>query len=229
MANAETMDVKRGEREGFAITFEGKEMKIPAGWGLLPPGDAGLTRRVKKDGPHWVVKDFYKKRWISKGVLAPKNRIEHFREGLVAEREDPAYAKKLEAGRKSRAKAEEAYAEDFAGAVRDFLSFHERYAEMASKLAGMIAAHATPVGSGTVARTKRIPIERRAEAATIAWLRHQTTAYDHMHIARAKGERREVRKMLAEESRRRLAGYRKGVEMGSGCPVRRAVDHGGTP
>ncbi|MEP2775430.1 MAG: DUF2293 domain-containing protein [Luteolibacter sp.] len=227
MANVEAMDVKWGKRAGYVVTFEGKEMKVPEGWSLLPPGDAGLTRRVKKDGPHWVIKDLYKKRWISKGVLAPQERIAHFREGLEEEREDPAYAKKLEAGRKRRAKAEEAYAEDFAGAVRDFLGFHERYEEMSGKLAGMIAAHATPVGSGTVARTKRIPIERRAEAATIAWLRHQTTAYDHMQIARVKGERREVRRMLAEESRRRLSGYRKGVEMGRGCPIWRAV-HGET-
>jgi hypothetical protein len=228
MANEETMDVKRGGREGYVLTFQGKEMKVPTGWDLLRPGDAGLTRRVKKEGPHWVVKDFYKKRWISLGVLAPVDRIAYFREELEKEREDPAYAKKLDAGRKRRVKAEEAYAEDFAGAVRDFLGFHERYEEMAGKLAGMIAAHATPVGSGTVARTKLIPIERRAEAATIAWLRHQTTAYDHMHIARVKGERREVRRMLADESRRRLSGYRRGVEMGRGCPIWRAV-HGGTP
>lgn len=228
MANEETMDVKRGERVGFVVTFQGKEMKVPAGWDLLPPGDAGLTRRVKKEGAHWVVKDWYKKRYVSVGVLAPADRISRIRAELEQEREDPAYAKKLEAGRKRRAKAEEAYAEDFAGAVRDFLEFHERYSEMAGKLAGMIAAHATPVGSGTVARTKLIPIERRAEAATIAWLRHQTTAYDHMHIAREKGERREVRKMLADESRRRLSGYRKGVEMGKRCPIWRAV-HGGAP
>ena len=32
-----------------------------------------------------------------------------------------------------------------------------------------------------------IPIEQRAEAAVIAWLRHQTTAYDHMTIERVKG------------------------------------------
>ncbi len=222
------MDVKRGTRDGHVMTFQGKEVKIPEGWEWLQPGDAGLTRRVKKDGPHWVVKDFYKKRWISLGVLAPVGRIGFFREELEKEREDPAYAKKLEAGRKRRAKAEEAYAEDFAGAVRDFLGFHDRYAEMAGKLSEMIAAHATPVGSGTVARTKRIPIEQRAEAATIAWLRHQTTSYDHMNIARIAGERREVRQMLAKESRRRLEGYRKGVTMGGGCPVWRAV-RGGTP
>lgn len=54
--------------------------------------------------------------------------------------------------------------------------------------------HAVPVGSGTVARTQLIPLEQRAEAAVIAWMRHQTTAYDRMSIARIKGERREVRR-----------------------------------
>ncbi len=223
MANEETMDVKWGTREGWVVSFDKKEMKVPEGWDLLKPGDAGLTRRVKKEGEHWVVKDFYKKRWISLGVLAPEERISRLRREIEVEREDPAYAKKLEAGRKSRAKKEEGYAEDFKGAVRDFLGFHDRYSEMAEKLAELIAAHATPVGSGTVARTKRIPIERRAEAATIAWLRHQTTAYDHMHIARVKGERREVRRMLAEESRKRLGVYRRGGERAVGCPVWAAV------
>ncbi|MEZ6128720.1 MAG: DUF2293 domain-containing protein [Planctomycetaceae bacterium] len=49
-------------------------------------------------------------------------------------------------------------------------------------MATAITAHATPVGSGTVARTQRIPVEQRAESAVIAWMRHQTTAYDHMKI-----------------------------------------------
>jgi hypothetical protein len=52
-----------------------------------------------------------------------------------------------------------------------------------------------------VARTERIPIERRAEAAVIAWMRHQTTAYDRLAIPRVKGARREVRRELAEVSR----------------------------
>ncbi|QTN31000.1 DUF2293 domain-containing protein [Akkermansiaceae bacterium] len=116
-------------------------------------------------------------------------------------------------------------AEDFAGAVWDFLSFHADCADLEAKMAGLIASHAVPVGSGTVARTKRIPIEKRAEAATIAWLRHQTTAYDFMNI---RGDRREVRQMLAKESRRRLEGYRSGVKLGRGCPIWQAVTHGGT-
>ena len=36
------------------------------------------------------------------------------------------------------------------------------------------------LGSGTVARTERIPIHEWAEAAVIAWMRHQTTGYEQM-------------------------------------------------
>jgi hypothetical protein len=87
-----------------------------------------------------------------------------------------------------------------------------------------VSDHATPVGSGTVARTKRIPVEQRAEAAVIAWMRHQTTAYDHMSIARVKGKRREVRRMLAEQSRRLLGSYRAGRPVNPAtCPLQRAV------
>jgi len=86
-------------------------------------------------------------------------------------------------------------------------------------MAERIASHATPVGSGTVARTERIPIERRAEAAVIAWMRHQTTAYDHMKIARIRGERREVRRMLAARSRELLDQYRRGQTMSESCPL----------
>lgn len=57
------------------------------------------------------------------------------------------------------------------------------------------------------ARTNRIPIERRAEAAVIAWLRHQTTAYDSMKVQRVKKKRREVRRMLAEQSRLSVPGW----------------------
>ena len=91
-----------------------------------------------------------------------------------------------------------------------FLDFAPSHANLAEQMADAVTQHATPVGSGTVARTQRIPIERRAESAVIAWLRHQTTAYDNMSIARVKGKRREVRRMLAEQSRRLLEKYRHG-------------------
>ncbi len=105
-----------------------------------------------------------------------------------------------------------------------FLAFSPRWSAFAAKLADAVTVHAVPVGSGTVARTERIPVERRAEAAVIAWMRHQTTAYDRMSIARIRGERREVRRRLAERSREVLSQYRSGGEVDlSQCPLAKAL------
>jgi hypothetical protein len=109
------------------------------------------------------------------------------------------------------------------GAVLAFLDFAPCYASLAEQLADTVTQHATPVGSGTVARTQRIPIERRAESAVIAWLRHATTAYENMKIPRIKGQRREVRRLLAEQSRRLLEKYRAGDETDLKCPLRQAL------
>ena len=78
-------------------------------------------------------------------------------------------------------------------------------------VAGVLTGHATPVGGSTVARTERIPIHEWAKAAVIAWMRHQTTAYDQMKIPRIKGNRRETRRLLAEKSRQLLEACRKGL------------------
>jgi hypothetical protein len=86
-----------------------------------------------------------------------------------------------------------------------------------------VTEHATPVGSGTVARTKRIPVEDRAEAAVIAWMRHQTTGYDSLAIPRVKGKRREVRRMLAQRSHELLARYRRGEKCDKNCPLQAAL------
>jgi hypothetical protein len=163
------------------------------------------------------------RRIFSRGVWAPRETIERFQEALAAERSTAAYSKRREADSRRREAQQAEYVEDFEAAVLAFLAFHERHATLAQRLAGAIAAHATPVGSGTVARTKRIPIERRAEAAVIAWMRHQTTGYDSMKIPRVKGQRREVRRMLAERSRELLRGYRRGETAGASCPIDRAV------
>ena len=104
-----------------------------------------------------------------------------------------------------------------------FLAFHPAHADLADRLARAIADHATPVGSGTVARTKRIPVEQRAEAAVVAWMRHQTTAYDSMKIPRIKGKRREVRRMLAKRSQELLDRYRREGTVGGECPLKKAL------
>jgi len=203
-------------------TNSGQVLPVPTGWILLPPGDAALTRRVKAAGEHWLVQEKVGRRVFSRGIWAPRETVDHIEKELAAERSTESYAKKQAAGVKRREKAQAEYVEDFQAAVLAYLTFHERYAELAQSLASAVAAHATPVGSGTVARTKRIPIERRAEAAVIAWMRHQTTGYDSMRIARVKGQRREVHRMLAQRSKELLGVYRRGEAVAQ-CPLARAL------
>ena len=199
-------------------------LTVPDDWSLLPPGDAALSRRIKQDGPTWTVIEKVGNKRFSRGIWAPTARIEALRAEREIERQDPAYQKKLAAGRARRAEEQAEYVEDFLAEVRRFLAFHPRYEPEERVMAEAIGAHATPVGSGTVARTERIPIEERAEAATIAWMRHQTTGYDHMTIARVKGERREVRRELARQSVRLLERYRSGMDIDPvHCPLQRAL------
>jgi hypothetical protein len=200
---------------------------VPEGWSLLPPGDPALTGRVKKAGSAWTVQEKRGRKLFSRGVWAPSSVIEQIRSDLLLERADPAYARKLETGRKKRAEEQVRYEEDFTQAVRRFLAFAPRHAALGDRLAQAISAHAVPVGSGTVARTQRIPIERRAEAATIAWLRHATTGYDNMVIPRVKGMRREVRRLLAERSRQLLERYRRGESIDAAlCLLQRGLVSG---
>lgn len=176
-------------------------MSPPDGWACLPPGDAGLTRRVKAAGPSWLVIEKRGRKAFSKGLWAPREHIEVARAALEAERSTGAYANKRAADVARRERGHAAYALQFEQEVFAFLRFAPQWDDLAQALAKLVATHATPVGSGTVARTQRIPVEERARAAVIAWMRHQTTGYDDMKIERVKGRRREVRRELAEISR----------------------------
>jgi hypothetical protein len=84
------------------------------------------------------------------------------------------------------------------------------HAELAERVARAVTVHATPVGSGTVARTKRIPLADRAAAAVLAWMRHKTSDYDNMKISRFGDDRREVRREIAQISKFLLGRYRQG-------------------
>ncbi|HLP09481.1 MAG TPA: DUF2293 domain-containing protein [Opitutaceae bacterium] len=220
----ETLEVRPFAAPRRVVDRNGRVMAVPEGWELLPPGDAALSRRIKADGPSWTVIELKGNKRFSRGIWAPATRIAALRAELALERQDPAYQRKLDAGRARRAAEQADYVEDFRGAVLAYLAFHPSYHGLAERLAERITAHATPVGSGTVARTERIPVEERAEAATIAWMRHQTTGYDSMVIARVKGERREVRRQLAQRSVALLERYRRGVAVEpASCPLQRAL------
>jgi len=203
----------------------GQVLTIPVGWALVPPGDAALTRRVKAVGEHWHVQEKKGRRTFSNGLWAPAVTIARIRAELEAERSTETFAKRKVADALRRDKAQVAYVQDFTEAVVTFLDFHPNHTDLAQRLAREVAAHATPVGSRTVARTKRIPVAKRAEAAVIAWMRHQTTGYDSMVIPRAKGTRREVRRMLAQRSTELLRRYRRDDSHSEECPLQAAL-HG---
>ena len=223
MPNA-SREVRPSQKPGYVINEHAVLEPVPAGWILLPPGDSALSRRIKADGPTWTMFELKGRKRFSRGIWAPAHRIEALRAELLDERADPAHQRKLDSARARRAVAQADYVEDFRAAVLTFLDFHPAHVGDAQLLADLIAAHATPVGSGTVARTERIPIPERAEAATIAWLRHQTTGYDQMRIPLIKGRRREVRRLLAQRSHQLLRLYREGRPVDvEHCPLQAAL------
>jgi len=221
----ETFTGTPGPRDRTVRLSNGIVVDVPKSWRLLPPGDAGLTRRVKASGPTWTVQEKKGRRTFSQGIYADAAIIEQIRKELELERSTESYAKRQESSRARRDSKQSAYVEDFQAAILSFLNFDSQYHSLGVRLAKAVSDHATPIGSGTVARTERIPIERRAESAVIAWMRHQTTSYDHLKIPRIAGMRREVRRMLAEESRRLLDSYRRGLDLTvSQCPLQKALN-----
>lgn len=223
MSKSMTAIFSPGPAPNTVQTTDGKILCVPMGWILLTPGDPALTRRVKAAGDHWVVHEKRGRKTFSRGVWAPATTIHGIQAELAAERSTEGFAKKKEASDRRREKIQALYVEDFQGAVESFLAFHPAHAAIAKRLAKAVTDHATPVGSGTVARTKRIPVEQRAEAAVIAWLRHQTTGYDSLVIPRVKGRRREVRRMLAQRSKELLSRYRQDQGIGDECPLKKGV------
>jgi hypothetical protein len=220
----ESLIVAPGPDARSVRTADGRVLRPPEDWDLLPPGDPGLTRRVKAAGPTWTVQERKGRKVFSRGVWAPRVVLAAASAALQAERATPAHARKRAADARRREREQGAHVEEFRGAVLSFLAFDARHRETAERLARAVTEHATPVGSGSVARTERIPVRERAEAAVIAWLRHQTTAYDHMAIPRVKGKRREVRRLLAQRSRELLDGYRKGRDVDPAtCPLQKAL------
>jgi hypothetical protein len=193
------------------VAPDGTRHSPPDGWICLPPGDAALTRRVKQAGPSWAVLEKKGRKLFSKGLWAPRENVEAVRTAIEAERGTVAYAKKRTADVARRERTQAEYVVTFEQEVLSFLGFSKEWLELGRVMAKKVAAHATPVGSGTVARTKRISVAERAEAAVIAWMRHQTTAYDRLVIPRVKGKRREVRRELAQISRSVLDLHRRDV------------------
>jgi hypothetical protein len=215
--------VRPGKTERTVFTGEGEKLFVPEDWQLLPPGDGPLTKIVKAKGPTWLVQVKVGKRLISKGIWAKNEDIQAAKNEVELKRSAPDYAKKCRQAAVRRDKKQREYSLSFYTEVLEFLDFHPRYAAIAARLAASVTELATPIGSGTVARTERIPLEDRASSAVIAWMRHQTTGYENMTIARVKGRRRQVRRDLASQSIRLLQLYRDGNEIPQPCPLLRAL------
>lgn len=210
-------------KNGQLLNEYGMPVTPPSGWSFLPAGDAGVTRKVTAQGKYWRVQYKKGRKTISKGVWAPAEIITQAQQTVSAIRKTDDYQRKRAADLKRREQKQEQYEGDFLHAVILYLNFHSHYDELAQRMAKAITEHAVPVGSGTVARTQMIPLEERAAKAVIAWMRHQTTAYDNMKIARVKGERRAVRRELAQQSVHLLHAYRTGQPVPVNCPLKRAI------
>src|SRR3954463_10896499 len=88
---------------------DGLVLTPPEGWALLPPGDAGLTRRVKAAGDHWVVQERVGRKHFSRGVWAASATIDMVRAELAAERSTEGYSKRKEAASRRRGTAQAEY------------------------------------------------------------------------------------------------------------------------
>jgi hypothetical protein len=211
-------------KQGEIINNKGVILSPPENWSFLPAGDAGITRKVTSQGQFWRVTFKKGRRTMSKGIWAPKGVIKNAIKEVESTRSTGEYQRKKTYNQARREKEQKEYELHFCMKVVQFLNFHPSYQPIAQTLAILVTRHAIPVGSGTVARTTMIPIEERAAKAVIAWMRHHTTAYDNMQIARIKGERRAVRRMLAEQSTNILKIYREGIPIPIKCPLKSALE-----
>lgn len=215
--------VKPGNKDRL-IGEKGENLVPPVGWAFLPAGDAGITRKVTSQRQYWRVEVKKGRRTISLGIWASATTIALAQAEVQAVRLTDEYKKKRVSELTRREKKQEQYDAEFCQAVEIYLNFHDNYKAMEKKLAKAVTVHAIPVGSGTVARTQLIPIAERAAHAVIAWMRHQTTAYDKLKIARIKGERRAVRRTFAQQSVALLENYRNGREIAPNCPLLKALN-----
>src|SRR4051794_30234658 len=100
--SAETLIAAPGPQVDTVRTADGRVVAVPDGWELVPPGDPGLTRRIKAAGPSWTVQEKKGRKTFSRGVWAPAATVASIRADLLAERDTPAYAKKQEAALRRR-------------------------------------------------------------------------------------------------------------------------------
>lgn len=155
------------------------ELVIPDDWGVLPRGDAFVTRQVKAAGTYWLLwqprgKARPHRRLL--GVCAPRSAIE--RAQALATETAEARDKRRAQGARQRDRHEKEYREDLVAAVRAWLDFDEEFDELAEEIARGAGEQAVVVSSGRVGRTTKLPLEERAALAGRAYIRHRFTDYE---------------------------------------------------
>jgi hypothetical protein len=202
----------------------GKVYSVPTGWENLPAGDASVTRKLKSLGPTWTVQEKKGRKAFSHGVWAAKDQIKEAMSLVEAQRADPKHQKKLAQVKVRREEKETVFGEDIQQEIIQFLNFDQKHHLLVEQLSRLVKEHAVPVGSGTVARSSSVTLNDKAALAVMAWMRHQTSAYDSTTVPRVKGARRELRRQIARQSERILAKYRSGDDVDFGiCPLYKAL------
>lgn len=167
------------QKDGVSELHFGR-IPVPEGWNLLESGDALLTRRVKARGKYWEYYHELKTKPYDKkiGIFAPANVIEEERRKISGERRTKEYKQRLERSRKTREKKGAKYREEFTEACFRFLNFVREHEDLAWQIAWGATSVATEVGSSRVGRTSRLPLEKKAELAVRAFIRHNFTDYN---------------------------------------------------
>jgi hypothetical protein len=179
---------------------------------------------VKSIGPTWTVQEKKGRKAFSHGVWAAKEQIEEAITLVEAQRADPKHQKKLAQVKVRREEKETVFGEGFQQEIIQFLNFDQKYHLLVVQLSKLVKEHAVPVGSGTVARSSSVTLDDKAALAVMAWMRHQTSAYDSTSVPRVKGARRELRRQIARQSERILAKYRRGDDVDfTVCPLYKAL------
>ena len=197
-------------------------LTVPGGWTFLPPGDAGLTRRVKAAGDHWVVQEKVGRKMFSRG--SGRRRRPSTASGPNSTPSGPPVAtprsKRPLPGGVRRPRPSTSRTSTGRSRVPGLPSRPRRPRRTAGKCRDR-ARHAGRQRHGRQDKTN--PGRTAGRSRRIAWMRHRTTGYDGMVIPRVKGNRRELRRRLARRSQELLDRYRRGEPIGDDCPLKRAL------
>jgi hypothetical protein len=191
----------------------GTAVDIPADYEEIPPGAAGLTRKVKqRSGTVYLRMRKSRGGWNRVvGILAPCSVVEAVRAEQAATAEDRAKRRAASANARARREARLRQA-----AVADLLKI---FPGMPGRHAEAIAARTFEVGSGRVGRTSAVDWTEKLRLGTVAWVRHRLTGYDELL---ADGRDREAaRQQVGPEIARVLNEWKSGPQE----PGDRRPDH----